>query len=1074
MKFAHFFVDHPVFAAVISVLITLIGAISYQTLPVAQYPEIAPPTVNITATYPGASAETLASTVAQPIEEQVNGVEDMLYMSSQSSADGHLTITVTFRLGADIDKDLVLTENRVAVALPTLPAEVQQTGVVVRKASPDFLLAVHFYSPDNSLDQQYISNYFTLHVRDEMLRQPGVGDLGGRAARDYAMRIWIDPDKAAQRNLTVDDVVAALRSHNTQVAAGSVGAPPFGPGGASQQLNIDTLGLLTTPQQFGEIVVKRDASGRITRVADVARVDLGAADYTTDATLGIREPDGTIETHNAAAVGALQLPGANALNTAGAIQSLMKRLQPEFPPGLGYKIIYNPTEYVSASIDEVEKALGEAIILVIIVIVVFLQTWRAALIPILAIPVSLVGSLAVMKASGFSLNSLSLFGLVLAIGIVVDDAIVVVENVERKLAEGLTPREAAHATVDEVGGALIAIALVLSAVFVPAGLINGISGQFYRQFALTITSATLISLLVSLTLSPAMCVLVLRPHHETAPRRGWQRMLQACGHAFTHAFDALSHWYSRVTARVVRRPGLMLGIYAVLLGLTVWALSATPTGFIPDQDQSNLIAAIQLPPGASLQRTDAVLRQVVASALQAPGVRAASAYAGVDATSQVTQSNSAQIYLILQPYEQRLPLGLTADKIAEALRRRMAAIPSADIKIIAPPPVRGIGNAGGLKMIVEDRTQHTYQELEQAANAVAEAANQSGYARNAFVSFNTRTPRIYADIDRTKAEVLGAADGDVFDTLQTYLGSTYINTFNYLNHTYQVYAQADWPFRHSDAAIGELKTRSASGAMVPLGEFVNLHRTTGPYRVLRYDLYPSAEIQADTAPGKSSGQAIAAMEAAAQRVLPNGFGFEWTDLALQEKTAGSTGTIAFVLAVVFAFLLLAALYESVTLPFSVILIVPMCLLAAMVGVNLRGMDNNILTQVGLIVLIGLAAKNAILIVEFARQGELEHGLERHEAAVNAAHTRLRPILMTSFAFIFGVAPLAFASGAGAEMRQALGVAVFFGMIGVTFFGLVFTPTFYVVFRGLADRLPKPPRIFKPGPPEATPHTEPAE
>jgi len=557
-----------------------------------------------------------------------------------------------------------------------------------------------------------------------------------------------------------------------------------------------------------------------------------------------------------------------------------------------------------------------------------------------------------------------------------------------------------------------------------------------------------------------MCVLVLRAHHERATRHDWQHALQAFGHGFTRAFDALSHWYSRVTASLVARPKLMLGAYALLLGLTFWALSSTPTGFIPDQDQGNLLAAIQLPPGASLERTDAVLQQVVRASLQAPGVRAASAYAGVDATSQVTQSNSAQIYLILQPYAYRLARGLTADRIAADLRRRMAAFPSADIKIIPPAPVRGIGNAGGLKMIIEDRTQHTYQELEQAANAVADAANGSGAVSHAFVSFNTKTPRIYADIDRTKAEVLGVPDANVFDALQTYLGSTYINTFNYLNHTYQVYAQADWPFRRSEAALETLQTRSASGAMVPLGEFVDLKRTTGPYRVLRYNLYPSAEIQADTAAGKSSGQAIQAMEDAARRVLPNGFGFEWTDLALQQKTAGSTGAVAFVMAVVFAFLLLAALYESVTLPFSVILIVPMCLLAAMVGVKLRGMDNNILTQVGLIVLIGLAAKNAILIVEFARQGELEHGLERRAAAIASAHTRLRPILMTSAAFIFGVAPLAFASGAGAEMRQALGVAVFFGMIGVTFFGLVFTPTFYVVFRAVADRLPKPPRIFK--------------
>ncbi|HXQ15564.1 MAG TPA: efflux RND transporter permease subunit [Caulobacteraceae bacterium] len=1068
MKFAHFFVDHPVFAAVISIVITLLGAIALPTLPVAQYPQIAPPTVTISANYPGASAETLATTVAQPIEEQINGVEDMLYMSSQSTGDGHLSITVTFRLGADIDKDLVLVENRAAVAVPQLPTPVQATGLVVRKASPDLLLAVHFYSPDNSLDQQYISNYFTLHVRDELLRLPGVGDLGGRAARDYAMRIWIDPDKAAERNLTVDDVVGALRAHNIQVAAGSLGTPPFGQGSAAQQLNIQAEGLLTTPQEFGDIIVKRDAAGRYTRVSDVARVELGAADYTTDAYLIERQPDGTVATHHAAAVGVLQLPGANGLATADGIHAAMKRLAADFPPGLGWQIIYNPTLYVAASITEVEKTLGLAIVLVVIVIVVFLQTWRAALIPILAIPVALIGAMTVLKAAGFSINTLTLFALVLAIGIVVDDAIVVVENVERKLREGLTPREAAHATVDEVGGALIAIALVLIAVFMPAALITGITGQFYRQFAVTIAAATVISLTVSLTLSPALCVLVLRPHENGRHSSGLLAPLAALGHAFTAGFDRLSAFYSRATTRLVRLPALMFGVFAVLLVITVFLLTGTPTGFIPNQDQGNLIAAIQLPAGASLDRTDQITREVTQVALKAPGVLAGSAYAGVDATSNATQSNTGQIYLVLDPFDQRLRRGLTAEVIAADLRKRMAAIPGADVKIIDPPPVRGIGTAGGFKMIIQDRTQHTYQELEAAANAVADEANKSGVIQNAFVSFNTKTPRLYADIDRTKAEVLGVPDTNVFDTLQTYLGSTFINTFNYLNHTYQVYAQADWPFRNDPSAIGELKTRSASGAMVPLGAFVILKRTTGPYRVLRYNLYPGAEIQGDAAPGKSSGQAIAAMEAAAQKALPNGFGYEWTDLALQQKQAQSGGLV-FAMAVVFAFLVLAALYESVTLPFSVVLIVPMCLLAAMSGVNLMRMDNNILTQVGLIVLIGLAAKNAILIVEFARQAELDHGLERHEAAASAAHTRLRPILMTSFAFIFGVAPLAFASGAGAEMRQALGVAVFFGMLGVTFFGLVFTPTFYVVFRAVSDRIPKPPRILK-----GAPAPEPAE
>ncbi len=1068
MRFAHFFVDHPVFAAVVSIMITLLGVIALPTLPVAQYPQIAPPTVTIAATYPGASAETLASTVAQPIEEQINGVEDMLYMSSQSTGDGHLTITVTFNLGADIDKDLVLVENRAAVAVPQLPSAVQTLGLVVRKSSPDFLLAVHMYSPDNSLDQQYISNYFTLHIRDELLRLPGVGDLGSRAARDYAMRIWIDPDKAAQRNLTADDVVNALRAHNVQVAAGSIGEPPFGAGSPARQLDIQTLGLLTSPEQFGDIVIKRDAQGRITRVSDVARVELGAADYTTDAFLVQREGR-QIVSHHAAATGILQLPGGNGLATANAVEATMKRLSADFPPGLAYQVIYNPTEYVSASISEVEKTLGIAIVLVVVVIVVFLQTWRAALIPILAIPVALVGSLAVLKALDFSLNTLTLFGLVLAIGIVVDDAIVVVENVERKLAEGLSVRDAAHATVDEVGGALIAIALVLIAVFVPAALVGGVSGQFYRQFAITIAATVVISLIVSLTLSPAVCVLVLRPH---AHRRthGWMAPLQIFAHAFARGFDALSAFYGRVTERLIRRPALMFAIFAALLMATGVVLALTPTGFIPDQDQGNLIAAIQLPAGASLDRTDQVVQQVAKAALETPGVRAASAYAGVDATTQVTQSNTGQIYLILAPYEQRLPRGLTADRIASLLRRRFAQFASANVKIIEPPPVRGIGVTGGFRMIVQDRTQHTYAELADAANRVAAAANASGVVRNVYVSFNTRNPRIYADIDRTKAEFLGVNNSDVFDTLQTYLGSTFINTFNYLNHTYEVYAQADWPFRDDLSAIGELRARSASGAMVPLGEFVNLRRTTGPYRVLRYNLYPGAEVQGDAAPGHSSGEAIAAMERAAAQALPNGFGYAWTDLALQQKSASGAGSLVFALAVVFAFLALAALYESVTLPFSVILIVPMCILAAMGGVILRGMDNNILTQVGLIVLVGLAAKNAILIVEFARQAELEQGRTRLEAAAAAAHTRLRPILMTSFAFIFGVAPLAFATGAGAEMRQALGVAVFFGMIGVTFFGLVFTPTFYIVFRAISDRLPKPPRILR----RAEPAPEPAE
>ncbi|MDR3510956.1 MAG: multidrug efflux RND transporter permease subunit [Caulobacteraceae bacterium] len=1052
MRLSHFFIDRPVFAGVVAILITLIGAIAFPALPIAQYPEISPPTVNVTATYPGASAETLADTVADPIEEQINGVEDMLYMSSQSTGDGHVTITVTFKLGTDPNQAQVLVENRVATATPHLPSEVVASGVVVRKSSPDFLMAVHMYSPDGSLDQQYIANYVGLHIRDVLLRVPGVGDIGSRAARDYAMRIWIDPDRAAARDLTVEDVVNALSSHNVQVAAGTLGQPPQQHGASAYQLNIEALGRLSTPDEFGNIIVKTDSQGRVTRVSDVARVELGAADYTTNAYMN---------EHNAVALGILQQPGSNALQTAEAVRRTMDRLKQSFPAGLDYKVIYNPTEYVRASINEVEKTLFEALILVVLVVMIFLQTWRAAVIPIIAIPVSLIGTFAVMAAFGFSLNNLSLFGLVLAIGIVVDDAIVVVENVERHLRAGVTPREAAHTTMDEVGGALVAIALVLTAVFVPSAMIGGISGQFYKQFALTIATATLISLVVSLTLSPALAALIMKTHDHHRIPKPWERPFAAFADGFNRQFDRLSGGYSNLTRRVVRMVAIMLILYVGLLALTGWRLIATPRGFIPAQDQGQLLVAVNLPVGSALDRTDAIMRDVTHRLLSSPSTVAASVYAGVDATTNTTASNGGQVYLMLQPFAVRLAKHMTTPKVIADLRARLDSITGADIRIIQPPAVRGIGTTGGFKMIVEDQGGHGPQALEAATNDLVQAASHDPALASVFATYNTRTPRIYADIDRSKAEMLGVKDSEVFDTLQTYLGSSFVNDFNLFGRTFQVLAQADAPFRQDPAQIAELRTRSTSGAMVPLGSVVNIKRITGPYRVLRYNLFPGAEVQGDAAPGYSSGQAMAAMERLARQRLPAGYGFEWTELSYQEQLAGNTGTLVFALAVVFVFLLLAALYESVTLPFAVILIVPMCLLAAMLGINLRGMDNNILTQIGLIVLIGLAAKNAILIVEFARQGELEHGLERHEAAAEAARTRLRPILMTSFAFILGVAPLAFATGAGAEMRQALGVAVFFGMIGVTVFGLIFTPVFYVVSRAVAQRLPKPP----PKPPE---------
>jgi hydrophobe/amphiphile efflux-1 (HAE1) family protein len=1057
VKFSHFMIDRPVFAAVIAILITLLGAIAYPNLPAAQYPEIVPPTVNVTLTYPGASAETIAETVADPIEEQINGVDNMLYMSSQSTGDGALQITVTFALGTDLNVAQELVENRVDTAKSRLPQEIQQTGIVVRKSSPDILLAVHMYSPDKSLDQQYVANYVTLQIEEPLLRVKGVGDISTRAARDYSIRIWIDPDKAAARNLTVDDILTQLRSHNVQVAAGNIGAPPFGDSPAAYQLQIAAEGRLVTPQQFADIVLKRDDQGRITRVGDIARVTLGAATYTTNAYLGLLT-DGKPDTNPAAAIGVLQQPGTNALQAADGVVAKMKELSKAFPPGLGYKIIYNPTQYIKDSIAEVQRTLFEALLLVVVVVIIFLQSWRAAIIPILAIPVSLIGTLAVMLAAGFSLNNLSLFGLVLAIGIVVDDAIVVVENVERHLEDGMSPAEAAHATMDEVGGALIAIALVLSAVFIPAAFISGISGQFYRQFALTIATATVFSLIVSLTLSPAMAALLLKPKSEGMRGPAWMRPMQKGARAFNRGFDRLSKGYGDLTRRLLRMAVLMLVVYAGLIALTVWRIGATPIGFIPSQDQGNFIMAVNLPGGASLARTDAIMRQTIPITLSQKGMIASSAYAGVDASTQTTNSASGQAYLIEDSFENRGKEHVTLPGMIASEQKALQAIPGAQVRILPPPPVRGIGTQGGVKMIIEDRTgKADYHRLEQVAQAMVDAVNQDPDATGAYETFNTRTPRIFADIDRVKAEYLGVNDSAVFDTLQTYMGSSYVNDFNYLNHTYEVYAQADTPYRMDASEIGQLQTRSANGAMMPLAAVVNLKRTTGPYRVLRYQLYPSAEVQANTPPGHSTGQTMAAMERIANRVLPEGYGFDWTELAYQQKAAGNTAGLVFVLAVVLVFLLLAALYESVTMPLAVILIVPMCLLAAITGVNIMGMDNNILTQIGFIVLIGLAAKNAILIVEFARQGEIEHGHDRYQAAVEAARTRLRPILMTSFAFILGVVPLAFATGAGAELRRALGVAVFFGMIGVTVFGLIFTPVFYTVMRALGDRLPKPPK-----------------
>ncbi|HEX7855796.1 MAG TPA: multidrug efflux RND transporter permease subunit [Sphingobium sp.] len=1041
MKLPHFFIRRPIFAAVLSVLIAIVGALSYPSLPVAQYPDIAPPTVTINATYPGASAETLAETVAAPIEQAVNGVQNMIYMSSSSTGNGQVTIIVSFKQGTNVDQAQVLVQNRVTSAEPRLPEEVRRIGVLVEKSSPDLLLVAFFRSPDKSLDLGYISNYVNVHVLDRIARVQGVGQARLNGGRDYSMRIWIDPGLAAARNMTVDEVVNAVRAQNVQVAAGAVGQPPYGKGGASAfELGVQTQGRLTDPKEFEQIIVKRDDQGRLTRIRDVARVELGAQDYGINSYLGGK---------SAIALGVAQLPGSNALETAEAVRQALKDASKDFPPGLVYSVDYDPTTYIQESISAVQHTLIEAVILVSLVVLIFLQSWRAAIIPIIAIPISLIGSFAALGALGYSLNNLSLFGLVLAIGIVVDDAIVVIENVERLMEEeGLSPREAAHKTMDEVSGALIAIALVLVGVFLPTAFIPGISGQFYQQFAITISSATLISAFVSLTLSPALAALILRPraHHYDAVPQGWRGWPKRFANGFNSGFDWLSERYGRATAKLVRMLAMVGIVYLLLIALAGWRFWATPTGFIPPQDQGYLIGAVQLPPGSSLARTDAVMHEAIQKALKTPGVFNAAGFAGLDGASFAAAPNAGVIFFTLTPQQNRKQ---TATDIQNALYGTFASIKGGDILVIAPPPVNGIGTGGGFKMMIEDREGRGYTELARVSQQMMMEANGLKPVAGAFALFNTGTPRLTADIDRDRAERMGVPVENIFSTLNAYLGSSYVNDFNFLGRTYRVTAQADAPYRDDPSDIQVLKTRSAAGEMVPMSSVMTLKNDSGPYRVVRYNLHPAAELQGDTKPGYSTGETLGAMEQLAARVLPAGFDYEWTELAYEQKQAGNTGIIAFGLAVMFVFLLLAALYESLVLPLAVILIVPMCLLAAILGVNAMGMDNNILTQIGLVVLIGLAAKNAILIVEFARQGE-EEGLSPREAAVRAAHQRLRPILMTSIAFILGVLPLVISTGAASEMRQALGVAVFFGMIGVTIFGLIFTPAFYVISRSLGE------------------------
>ena len=1040
MRISHFFIDRPIFAAVVSIVFVIIGGVSFARLPVAQYPEIAPPIINVSGQYPGASAEVVASTVVTPIEQQINGVENMIYMSSNSTADGRFSIAVTFDLGTNLDVAQVQVQNRVAIAQPRLPVDVRNIGVTVTKSSPDLMMVVHLYSPDKSRDSLFISNYATLAITDTLTRVDGVGSITVFGSRDYSMRVWLDPDRLQTVGLTAGDVVLALQAQNVQVAGGVLDQPPMPKQGAFQ-FAVQTLGRLANPDEFASIVVKESA-GAVVRLKDVARIELAAQDYTSNSYLD-RDP--------AVALAIFQRPGSNALATAKNIIATMDQLATRFPAGIERAIVYNPTEFIQESVNAVVETIGEAVILVVLVVILFLQTWRAAVIPIVAIPVSLVGTFFFMSLFGFTLNNLSLFGLVLAIGIVVDDAIVVVENVERNIESGLSPREAAYKSMDEVGGALVAIALVLCAVFVPSAFITGISGQFYRQFALTIASATIISLIVSLTLSPAMCALLLKPRPTRQEEKWWERPIRGFFRGFNWGFDRLGAGYHWLIARAVRYVLIMLVLYVGIIAYGLNEFRKTPIGFIPQVDRGYLIVVLQLPAGSSLSRTDEIQQRVVDVALKTPGVAHAVNIVGFNGATFTQAPNSGAVFLTLEPWDKRgrdpkeSAAGITAE-----LFKRLAGFQEALILVIQPPPVAGIGNAGGVRMMVEDRAARGSQALLEATTAMVTKASQTPGLTQVFTLFENSTPQIYLDIDRTKAQMLGVNVADVFGALQVYIGSAYVNDFNLLGRTFRVTAQADAPYRRDPSDILKIRVRNESGETVPLGSFTTVRNIAGPYRVPRYNLYPAAELDATAIPGYSQGQVIDALQKIAAETLPDGFGYEWTTLAFQQIRAGSTALFAFALAVVFVFLVLAAQFESLTLPLAVILIVPMCLVASISGVIMRGQDNNILTQVGFIVLIGLAAKNAILIVEFAKQLE-DQGRDRWAAAVEAARLRLRPILMTSLAFIFGVMPLVWAIGAGAELRQTLGTAVFAGMIGVTAFGLVFTPIFYVVCRWIAEK-----------------------
>lgn len=1039
MNISKYFVDRPILAGVISLLIFIAGLLAMFELPISEYPEVSPPSVVISASYPGANPQVIAETVATPLEEQMSGVENMLYMYSQATADGRLTMTVTFAIGTDVDLAQQLVQNRVSQALPRLPDVTRQLGVTVVKSSPDLTMVVHLVSPDNSYDDLYLRNYGLMNVKDELAKVKGVGQVRIFGSGDYAMRIWLNPEKIAERNLSASDVIAAIREQNVQVAAGKIGGAPISDA-VEVQLPINAKGRLESPEEFGEIIVRTGNGGQVTRLKDLARIELSSAEYNLNSML---------DNNSAVAIALFQSPGANAIDISDNVRKTMAELKPFFPEGVDYDVVYDPTIFVKGSIKAVIKTLVEALLLVVIVVVLFLQTWRASIIPLLAVPVSIVGTFALMWAFGFSINTLSLFGLVLSIGIVVDDAIVVVENVERNIERGLKPLYATYVAMKEVSGPIIAISLTLVAVFVPIAFVSGLTGQFYKQFALTIAISTVISAINSLTLSPALSALLLRDHRapKDALTRGMDRTFGKFFNGFNRVFDRSSGRYATTVGRLLGRKGATVAVYAVLLGLTGTGLMQLPKGFVPAQDKQYLIGFAQLPDGATLPRTRSVIKEMGEIALAEEGVANVVQFPGLSVNGFTNSTSAGIVFVTLDDFDKRHGDHLSAAAIAQKLQMKFAGIEEAFIAIFPPPAVRGLGTTGGFKLQIEDRANLGMDTLANVVNQVQMQAWQRPELTSVYSNYKINVPQLFADLDRTKAKQLGLNIQDIYQTMQIYLGSLYINDFNQFGRTYQVIAQADAKYRTSTQDALAIKVRNQQGEMVPLGAVVSMQESYGPESAAHYNGYLSADLNGNAAPGYSSGQAQDAISEVLAKTLPPGMTFEWTDLTYQQVLAGNTAFIIFPLCLLLVFLVLAAQYESLALPLAVIAIVPLSVLAAVTGIWLTGGDNNIFTQVSLFVLAGLASKNAILIVEFARDLESQ-GMPTYQAAINASRLRLRPILMTSFAFIMGVVPLVLSSGAGAEMRQVMGIAVFSGMLGVTIFGLFFTPVFYILARKL--------------------------